>query len=173
MNLSHLADFLPGIFPPDDIYYRLVNVQYVSEMDEIIHSIHYSGRYNPKGEFGVLYLAISLDCAFREKLRQVYGRKGDLPPQRSGAFSVSMRCLDLRQNAILKRLEISKQDLINPADYTIPQTLAREARKLGFEGILAPSAIGDNCHNLVVFKDKLNPPSHCILDPKSIRPYPH
>jgi hypothetical protein len=151
----------------------MVNDIYASEIDEIIHSILYSWRYNPKGEFGVLYLSVSPECAYREKLKQVSGRRQDLLPQVVGNFRVNLaKCLDLTNPSILKKIDISKEQLIIPFDFSITQVLAREARNLGFEAIIAPSAIGEDCSTLVVFKDKLNPPSCCILDEKSVHPYP-
>ena len=173
MNLSALKKVLPGISSPFDRYYRMVNNIYASEIDEITHSILFSWRYNPKGEFGVLYLSINPECAYREKLKQVSGHKEDLLPQAVGSFRVKLtKCLDLTNSSFRKKLGISREQLIEPFDFSMTHSIAREARNLGFEAIIAPSAIGDDCSTLVVFKDKLNPPSYCILDEKSVQPYP-
>lgn len=169
MNLAALAELLPGVSPPQEIYCRLVNKQYASEIDEIIHSIRYSGRYNPAGEFPVLYLSANVDCAFREKLKQVHGSRRNLQPQIGGSFQVKLRCLDLLDAENLKQLGLSREALTRPDDYTTTQQLAREARRVGFDGIIAPSAVGIDCHTLVVFKDKLNPPSACKLQPNSVK----
>ena len=174
MNLSALKKLLPGISCPLDTYYRMVNAIYASEIDEITHSILYSWRYNPKGEFGVLYLSVSPECAYREKLKQVSGHKEDLLPQTVGSFRVKLtECLDLTNSSFQKKLGIFKEQLTQPFDFSLTQVIAREARNLGFEAIIAPSAIGEDCSTLVVFKDKLNPPSYCILDKKSVHPYPY
>jgi RES domain-containing protein len=150
-----------------------VNDIYASEIDEITHSILYSWRYNPKGEFGVLYLSVSPKCAYREKLKQVSGHEEDLLPQAVGSFRVDLaRCLDLTNASFREKLGISREQLTLSFDFSMTQSIAREARNLGFEAIIAPSAIGTDCGTLVVFKDKLSPPSYCILDEKSIRPYP-
>lgn len=173
MNLSALKNLLPGISPPSKIYYRLVHARYASEIDEIAHTVIYSWRYNPKGEFGVLYLSINPECAYWEKLKQVHGRKSDLSSQVVGTFQVNLsKCLDLTTPSILQTFRVSLDQLINPSDFTMTQSIAREARKLGFEAIIAPSAIGEDCNSLVVFKDKLTPPSYCIYDSQSIRSYP-
>jgi len=172
LNLSALKKLLPGISPPSKTYYCLVDARYASEIDEIAHTVIYSWRYNPKREFGVLYLSISPECAYREKLKQIHGRKQDLSPQVIGTFRVKLtKCLDLTTPSFLQTFRVSRDQLINSSDFTMTQSIARQARKLGFEAIIAPSAIGEDCSSLVVFKDKLIPPSYCIYDPQSIRSY--
>ncbi len=173
MKLHALRELLPGAPPPSDTYYRIVNAHYAAEMDEMVHTILYSWRYNPRGEFGVLYLSISPDCAYREKLKQVHSRKQDLPPQVIGTFSVNLTgCLDLTNISFLKKLHLSTDQLIDTSDFSLTQIIAREARNSGFEAIIAPSAIGEDCSTLVVFKDRLIPPAYCICDKGSIRSYP-
>lgn len=165
MNFSALKELLPGVLSPSKIYCRLVDARYASEIDEIAHTVLYSWRYNPKGEFGVLYLSISSECAYREKLKQVHGRKRDLFPQVVGAFKVNLtKCLDLTNPSLRQTLGVSVDQLIDPSDFSLTQSIAREARNLGFEAIVAPSAVGEDCSSLVVFKDKLIPPSYCIYD---------
>lgn len=173
MKLHALRELLPGAPPSSNTYYRIVNARYAAEMDEMVHTILYSWRYNPRGEFGVLYLSISPDCAYREKLKQVHGRKQDLPHQVIGTFRVNLSgCLDLTNSSFLKKLHLSTNQLIDPTDFSITQIIAREARSSGFEAIIAPSAIGEDCSTLVVFKDRLIPPAYCICDKDSIRSYP-
>ncbi len=173
MNLSYLKKVLPGISAPSKRYYRIINAQYANEIEEIAHTVLFSWRYNPKGEFGVLYLSISPECAYREKLKQVNGHKSDLFSQVIGIFQVNLsKCLDLTDSSINQVLKVTIDQLIDPSDFTITQSIAREARKLGFEAIIAPSAVDEECSSLVVFKDKLNPPSSCMYDIQSIYPYP-
>jgi len=173
LNLSALKRLLPGISPPSKTYYRLVDARYASEIDEIAHTVIYSWHYNPKGEFGVLYLSISPECAYQEKLKQVHGRKQDLTPQVIGTFKVNLtKCLDLTNPSLLQTFRVSLDQLINPSDFSLTQSIARQTRTLGFEAIIAPSSIGEDCSSLVVFKDKLTPPSYCIYDSQSIRSYP-
>lgn len=173
MNLHALKELLPGVSLSDNTYYRLVIASYAPQIDDIAQSILHSWRYNPKGEFGVLYLSLSPECAYREKLKQVYNNAHALLPQVIGKFSVgSTRCLDLTQPSFQDTLGLSPSQLIDPDDFSATQSIAREARNVGFEIIIAPSAIGDDCKNLVVFRDRLNPPSYCIVDKQSIHPYP-
>jgi hypothetical protein len=151
----------------------MVNARYANEIEEIAHTVLYSWHYNPKGEFGVLYLSISPECAYQEKLKQVHGRRSDLSSQVVGTFQVNLsKCLDLTAPSVRQVLKVAIDQLVDPSDFTMTQSIAREARKLGFEAIIAPSAVGEDCSSLVVFKDKLNPPSYCIYDAQSIRPYP-
>lgn len=173
MNLNALKTLLPGVSLSDNTYYRLVIASFAPQIDDIAQSILHSWRYNPKGEFGVLYLSASPDCAYREKLKQVHNDAQALMPQVVGNFSVSSaKCLDLTRPSTPKALDVTFSQLMDPSDFSVTQSIAREARNLGFEVIIAPSAIGNDCISLVVFKDKLIPPSFCILDKQSIHSYP-
>ena len=173
MKPDALMNWAPGGPPLATEYYRLVSADYASEIDEIAQTILHSWRYNPKGEFGVLYLSIRPECAYRELLKRVFGKKQNLRPLVVGRFRIQLgKTLDLRDPGSRQALEVTLEQLLDPTDFSVPQSLAREARKPAFEAILAPSAIGEDCHNLVVFKDKLTPPSFCLCDANSIRPYP-
>lgn len=150
----------------------MVDKDYVSQIDETAQTVLRAWRYNPRGEFGVLYLSSSPECAYREKLKQVSGRKEHLKRQVIGTFEIKLpKCLHLTDPGCLGELAIRREQLIDPSDFSIPQAIAREARRIGFEAILAPSAIGQDCHSLVVFKDKLAPPAKCICDFDSIHDY--
>lgn len=173
MKLSGLSDLLPGQPPPATQYYRLVEKDYALQIDETAQTVLRAWRYNPRGEFGVLYLSSQPECAYREKLKQVFGKKHYLKPQVVGQFAVNLsKCLHLTNADCLTKLGVTREQLIDPSDFFVPQAIAREARRLGFEAILAPAAIGEDCHSLVVFKDKLAPPASCLCDFASIRDYP-
>lgn len=173
MNTAGLSKLLTHPASVRKSYYRLVDARYVVEIDETAHTVVYSWRYNPKGEFGVLYLSSSPECCWREKLKQVQGNAADLPAQVIGRFDVRLsKCLDLTDPVSLKALAVDTGDLTEPSDFATTQELARQARRIGFEAILAPSAIGAECHSLVVFKDKLVSPGLCTLTADSVKPYP-
>ncbi|MBI4591044.1 MAG: RES family NAD+ phosphorylase [Candidatus Rokubacteria bacterium] len=173
MNLAALPELWPGAPPAASIYHRLVDKEYAQQIDEIAQTVLRSWRYNPRGEFGILYLSSSPACAYREKLKQMFGRKDYLKPQVVGQFGVNLpKCLHLTNSACLAKLAVSREQLADPSDFSVPQSIAREARRIGFEAIIAPSAIGEDCHTLVVFKDRLSPPAQCICDLDSIRDYP-
>jgi RES domain-containing protein len=144
----------------------MVDARYKDSVDETAQTVLHAWRWNPAGEFAVLYLSKDEDCCMREKLRQVGGNPDFLPAQFVGVFDVKLRrCLDLTSAKVLKVLGLTREELISPDDFTKPQAVARAARRAGFEALIAPSAIGDDCETLVVFKDKLAPPSSCILLP--------
>ncbi len=171
-NEESLSPLLPGVPAPSETYYRMIEINYLGAIDEIGPSMTFGGRYNPRGEFGVLYLSVSPDCAFLEKLKQYFGNKEAIPDQSIAIFRVNVRkCLNLLDSHVLEHLKLTRAMLIDPTDYGLTQTLSRAARAAGFEALLAPAATEEKCQTLVVYKDKLLPPSFCICDTKSIRAY--
>jgi RES domain-containing protein len=163
MNLGAIRSLLPGIPTPTNTYFRVVSDAFAASIDDIWPSFHHGWRFNPKNEFGVLYLAISKRCCSLERLRQFRGDERGLAPLIVGEFKVNIaRCLDLTSTTFLKKLGITTQELLSE-DFALPQSVAREARSAGFEAIIAPSAASEECQNLVVFKDRLTPPSFCLL----------
>ena len=151
----------------------MTNEKFAATMDDIGPSFLYGGRYNPPQEFGVLYLSVSKECAFKEKLRQVKGRKDNLLPQVAASFDVKIvRALNLLDAAVLEKIGVIQEDLIRNNDFFVPQSVAREARNVGFEALITFSAVGEECCNLVVFKDRLAPPSFCLFNPNTLKPYP-
>lgn len=153
-------------------FYRMLDRRFGVKMDEISPSLLYGGRYNPAGEFGVLYLAVSPRCAYAELLKQVDGIKEDLPALVVGTFRLDLRkCFDLTDVHVQKSLGVTPADLIIPADFQLTHQISQVVRKIGFEALLAPSAASEECKNLVVYKDKLLPPSFCIFDADSVKPY--
>ena len=164
MNLAALKRLRPGVRPPQTRWHRMVDARWAESIDETAQTVLRAWRWNPVGEFGVLYLSKSVDCCRREKLRQVGGNPDFLPPQIVGTFEAKLRrCLDLTSPKVLKVLCLTREELIAADDFAKPQAVARAARRLGFEALIAPSAVGLDCATLVVFKDKLAPPSSCIL----------
>jgi RES domain-containing protein len=69
LNLAALQKLYPGV-KKHQTAYRMVNEEFASSIDEIGNSMTYGWRYNPKGEFGVLYLALSANCCLKEKIKQ-------------------------------------------------------------------------------------------------------
>lgn len=168
MNLAAIQNQYPGIRKQAKAF-RLVNQKRSAEMDEIGHTMINGWRYNPKNEFGVLYLSLSAECCLKEKIKQAGDRKS-LKPQALGVFEVDLQhCLDLTDEKVLAALEIDVRKLTIPTDFTEPQTISREARRVGFDGLIVQSAIGAECINLVIFKDKISRKSFCEL--KEIKPY--
>lgn len=163
MNLGAIRSLLPGVQSPRTTYFRIVSEAFAHSIDDIWPSYDRGWRFNPKKEFGVLYLSISEHCCGLERARQSRGSGGNFQPLVVGEFKVSIkRCLDLTSVEVLKTISIERNELLTE-DLVLPQSIAREARNAGFEAILAPSAASEECQNLVVFKDKLIPPSFCLL----------
>ena len=120
----------------------MVNEEHASTIDEIGMSLLNGWRYNPKEEFGVLYLSLNSTCCLKEKVKQA-GHLSALRPQVLGTFDIRIEhCLDLTDDKVTAKLETSYSRLTTPYDFTEPQAIAREARRVGFEAILTPSAIG-------------------------------
>lgn len=118
-------------------------------------SFTYGGRYNKAGEFGVLYLSESPAVCEQEKLKQVANQPELLPPQVIGAVEVDIRdVLDLTEAANQKALGISRLELTDSLDLTLPQAVAEAARALGINALLVPSAVAAG-KNLVVFEERL------------------
>jgi RES domain-containing protein len=164
VNLAALRRLRPGVRPPQTRWHRMVDERWAESLDETAQTVLRAWRWNPAGEFGVLYLSKSADCCRREKLRQVGGNPDFLPPQVVGTFEVKLRrCLDLTSPKVLRALSLTREEFIAPDSFTKPQAVARAARRLGFAALIVPSAIGLDYETLVVFKDKLAPPSSCIL----------
>lgn len=171
MNLAALPRLLPGVLLERKSCCRLVAKKYAEQMENTAHAVLYEWRYNPKGEFGVLYLSSSSDCAYREKLKQVQDRAEDLPSLAVGFFDLHLQCLDVTDHDVRTALSIDLASLVHPTDFSVTHPLSREARRTGFDAIIAPSAIGGDCHSLVVFRDMLAPPSYCVLQKQTVRPY--
>src|SRR5262245_61364168 len=115
------------------LYHRLIVSDFADAIDEIGPSMLHGGRYNPAGEFGVLYLTVSIDCGMAEMVKRVFGNHAALPPLSVGDFQVSLqRHLDLTDAEIQKELGVNVSKLTDPADYGLTQRLARSARQAGF-----------------------------------------
>ncbi len=165
MNLAAVRSLFPGVEAPRKSYYRVISKKFAPTIDDIGPSFLNGGRYNPKHEFGVLYLSVSPDCCALERARQFPAGTGLFLPFVTARFKVDLRrCLDLTRPDSLEALAVQRADLLIDGDYALSQAIAREARQAGFDALLAPSAASDRCQNLVVFKDKLTPPSFCLLD---------
>ncbi len=100
------------------------------------------------------------------------GQKDDLLPQVIATFEVKIqKCLNLFEENIRREIGIVWEDLTKESDFLTPQSISREARTAGFEALIAPSAVGKECQTLVVFKDRLAPPSFCTLMKGSLKSF--
>ncbi len=131
-----------------------------------VGSLLRGGRYNFKGAFRCLYLALDEETALAE-LKHGWRAAGiDDYTLRCHVFvgiGVRLsRVLDLTNDATLNALGLKNADLM--ADWradqragreSLTQALGREARDAGFEALLVPSARLAGGRNLVLFVDRL------------------
>lgn len=162
----------------EGLCFRIVPARYEAEILSVEGSRRYGGRYNPKGEFGVLYLAEGEEVARAEVLRKV----GEVPdalkePRICGAVRVRLtKVLDLTDERILKGLGIRWEDLLQDTgdrekDYGLPRRVARAARAAGFEALRVPSVTSKG-NNLVLFPENLSESSQVQVERKKPISFP-
>ncbi len=126
-------------------------------------------RYNPRGA-AALYASFSRACALAEFTRYI-------PDERrmSAASMLSIdvrlnRALDLTDDAILRLLRTSKDELCSsrfPGDQHPASLLGFHAAKAGIDGLIVWSAVHDEEKNLVVFPDSHTTPPYVVV--RSVR----
>lgn len=126
---------------------------------------YYCGRYHIAGETGILYTSLDEAVAVRELGRHASrgNLKGGLA---AGRIKVRLqKVLDLGDEANLRKLGLSREDLISP-NYSLTQAISVQARKAGFQGLLVPSAAGRG-DNLLVFENNLA--EGCLIEVEEIK----
>jgi RES domain-containing protein len=151
----------------------MVAKEHENEILNVQGSSQVGGRYNPPGEFGVLYLSENEKVSVAERLR-----KGESPyPMTLAEIEVNLsEVLDLTDDTHVKRLGINKGDLLRVTgnvayDYGITREIASRARAKGIEGLLVPSVTSKG-KNLVIFIDNLKSKSGSfvkVLKLKTVR----
>ena len=141
------------------VVYRHVSSQYHA-LDSS-GSLKAGGRWNPQGEYGVLYTALNEETA-KAELERLAERQGltldDLAPRDLVSIEVSVsKVLDLTDNKILAQIGIGENVIVGD-DASLCLEISRQARRAGFEAILAPSATRKGAI-LVVFPDRIRPTS--------------
>lgn len=120
-----------------------------------------SGRWHIKGEFNVLYLCESKKVCIEELKRKVEDET--IIENLFNIFELEIDfslILDLTSEENLKMLEITEDELLTGSivrsdEIILPNSLAKIAYELGFEGILVKSATMTG-NNIVLFpKNKL------------------
>ncbi len=135
-------------------------------------SLGHPFRFNPPGEFGVLYVALDRHTARAELQRQAQ-RLGvplsSMAPRLMLHLEVRLsRVLDLTDARVREAWGLSPDDLASN-DYARCQQTARAARKHGFEAIRYPSATGDG-ENLAIFYDSIDRESWVRIEHREILP---
>ena len=138
--------------PVKGYYYRSVFLKHQNEILSTQSSLKHGGRYNPRGEFGALYVGENEAVCRAE----VSGRiENDFAaPQIISKLKISLaKVLDLTKPANLKALNIKKEDLtINrtKGGWDLTHNIARIAYRDGYEAIIAPAVTGKG-NSLVIF----------------------
>ncbi|MCI2429294.1 RES family NAD+ phosphorylase [Candidatus Acetothermia bacterium] len=141
-------------------FFRIVSAKYQDEILSPAGSFQYGGRYNPKGEFGVLYLSESVEICIAEVLRAASDPNFFKQPRICGTIHVMLeKVLDLTDEQILKELGIRKEVLLQDTgdrerDYRLTRRISRIARAAGFEALKVPS-VTSRGNNLVIFVEHL------------------
>lgn len=126
-------------------------------------SLRNGGRYNPPGEFGALYTSPDLLTAVEEVARGVRARGVDpaaFGPDDWWSYELEVSIdvvLDLTSAEVLSRLGVSA-DLLTSGDLATTRRLAQEAREVGYQAVIVPSAAVPGSKNLVIFPDKVSRP---------------
>lgn len=135
----------------EGIWHRFVAELYKDDADSDQGALEHGGRYNPRREFGALYLSESAAACRAEMQR----RPGVRVRYWEARITVRViRALDLTDPAVQATLGLLQEDLVSD-DWALTQDVGRAARRAGFDALIVPSAAG-NHRNLVVFKDLLS-----------------
>ena len=125
-----------------------------------IGSLKSGGRFNPPGEFAVLYTSFDPATAVKEVARGLKQRGIDpsqFPPGSWWVYELEVEIdtvLDLTSPEILQKVGL-KSEALTATDVQVPRSIAVEAREKGFGALLVPSAAALDSKNLVIFLDKL------------------
>lgn len=134
----------------DGVWHRFVAELYKEDADSDQGALEHGGRYNPRREFGALYLSES-PAACRAEMQR---RPGVRVRYWHARIKVRVaKALDLTDPSTTDKLGVLQEDLVS-YDWPFTQDLGRAARRAGFDALVVPSAAGDH-DNLVVFKDLL------------------
>lgn len=141
------------------VVYRHVSSRY--DALDSSGSLKAGGRWNPPGEYGVLYTALDEETA-KAELERLAERQGltldDLAPRDLVSIEVSVsKALDLTDKRILERIGINENAIVGN-DASLCLEISRLARRAGFEAILARSATEKGVI-LVLFPDRFQPSS--------------
>lgn len=134
----------------DGVWHRFVAELHKGDANSDQGALEHGGRYNPRREFGALYLSESPVACRAEMQRR--------PAVRVRYWHARIkvrvgRVLDFTDPSTRDKLRILQGDLVSD-DWDLTQDLGRAARRAGFDALVVPSAAGDY-RNVVVFKDLL------------------
>lgn len=167
---------LPSAIEFSGVCYRSVSQKFATQksVTSATGSLITGGRYNLKGAFEVLYLAVDVHTCTEEVTRSMQVSEfviADSLPRTTIAIEVKLsRVLDLTDDKILKQLAVStavlkntdwKNIQNNDGREAVTQEIGRYARDAGFEALLVPSSVWKG-KNLDIFSDKLHVASYLL-----------
>lgn len=171
----------------DDVIYRSCGVKYANEMDFISGegAAFFGGRWNPPGVRAV-YGSLDVITATKESYQNLtdagFGKKNIRPRVMAGAAIKVKKLLDLTNHRIRSKLGFDLDELLNEdwkgiqnnGQESWTQAIGRGTRKVGYEGLIAPSARNrPKGRNVVIFPDRLCKGSFCeIIAKEDLPPHP-
>jgi RES domain-containing protein len=169
--------------PLSGITHRVVALGYASDPLNPIGSTIVGGRYNPKGEFAVLYLAANPETALLETnlALKVDTRLIGIPSKPRAFFTVHFdlrKTLDLQIPETQVALGTNYQELTGDWKYLASLHLESETQRLGrivqelgqIDTLIVPSAKHSGHANLAVFTSVLTQTGGSVMveDPDSL-----
>jgi len=134
----------------EGVWHRYVTEPHKDDAGSDQGALEHGGRYNPRREFGALYLSDS-PAACRAEMQR---RPGVRARYWHARITVRVaKALDLTDPFTREVLGMRQQDLVSD-EWSLTQDVGRAARRAGFDALVVPSPAGDH-QNLVVFKDLL------------------
>lgn len=162
-DLAAIASITPASF--SEAVFRVVPEALRERILSTEGNRYYPGRHHVAGETGILYTSLREEVAVREFGRHA-ARANLRGSPAAGRIKARLRkVLDLTDEANLRRLGLSREDLISP-NYALTQAVGFHARKAGFQGLLVASAAGEG-KNPVIFENNLA--EGCSIEVEEIR----
>lgn len=162
LNLAALSSLTP--LPFEKSVYRVVFQSLRGKILSTEGNRYYPGRYHLVGETGVLYSSLKEEIAIKEIERHA---PRNMWEEKLVVGEINIRLykvLDLTQASNLKKLGLSRENLISP-DYSTTQAISLAARQAGLQGLIVPSATSQG-DNLIVFENNLG--EGCFIEIKNI-----
>ncbi|MDD5014532.1 MAG: RES family NAD+ phosphorylase [Atribacterota bacterium] len=151
------------------IFFRLVPLKYTNDILNPQGNNKSGGRYNPPGEFTVLYLGESENVCKAESNART--NPDLLASQILGKIEISLgKVLDLTDDTNLEKLGLKKKDLMYKkieGGWNLTQQIARLAYQIEVEAILIPSSTGKG-KNLAVFDKHIKKENIKLVSKKKI-----
>ncbi|MDE2263386.1 MAG: RES family NAD+ phosphorylase [Gammaproteobacteria bacterium] len=149
------------------IAYRQCHPAHAQVSDATLRaSAREGGRFNPRHEFGALYVSLSRKTAvdeLRRRARRLAVDLAELLPRTMLRLRVDLeRVLDLTDPSVAAAWGLSAAQLRSD-DLAPCQEVARTARRAGYEAIRFPAASGTG-ENVAIFLDRLHAGSTVVVE---------